>query len=156
MKVILKENVESLGKIGEVIKVADGYARNYLLPKRLAVAATEANKNIVEQERQAALRREAVERGQAEEQGKLLSSVVLVSVQKAGDQDQLFGSVTAKDIADLLAKQGFEIDRRKIVLPEPIKTLGEHTINIKLFRDVVAPVKLQVNKEEEAQPTKAE
>src|SRR5512139_1431135 len=150
MEVILREDIEKLGNRGEVVKVAAGYARNYLLPKRLAVAATEANKNIVEQERQAALRREAVERGQAEEQGNLLSSVVLVSVQKAGEQDQLFGSVTAKDIADLLAKQGFEIDRRKILLPEPIKTLGEHTINIKLFRDVVAPVKLQVNKEEEA------
>jgi len=156
MEVILREDIDKLGSRGEVVKVAAGYARNYLLPKRLAVAATAANKNIVEQERQAALRREAVERGQAEEQGKLLSSVVLVSVQKAGEQDQLFGSVTAKDIAELLAKQGFEIDRRKIVLPEPIKTLGEHVVNIKLFRDVVAPVKLQVNKEEEAPAPAAE
>jgi len=156
MEVILREDIDKLGNRGEVVKVAAGYARNYLLPKRLAVAATAANKNIVEQERQAALRREAVERGQAEEQGKLLSSVVLVSVQKAGEQDQLFGSVTAKDIAELLARQGFEIDRRKIVLPEPIKTLGEHIINIKLFRDVLAPVKLQVNKEEEAPAPAAE
>lgn len=156
MDVILREDIDKLGNRGEVVKVAAGYARNYLLPKKLAVAATASNKNIVEQERQAALRREAVERGQAEEQGKLLSSVVLASVQKAGEQDQLFGSVTAKDIAELLAKQGFEIDRRKIVLPEPIKTLGEHHINIKLFRDVVATVKLQVNREEEAPAPAAE
>jgi large subunit ribosomal protein L9 len=156
MEVILREDIEKLGSRGDVVKVAAGYARNFLLPKRLAVAATQSNKKIVEQERQAALRREAVERGQAEEQGKLLSTVVLVSVQKAGDQDQLFGSVTAKDIADLLGKQGFEIDRRKIVLPEPIRTLGEHSINIKLFRDVVASVKLHVNKEEEAPAPAAE
>jgi large subunit ribosomal protein L9 len=156
MEVILREDIEKLGSRGEVVKVAPGYARNFLLPQRLAVPATEANKKIVEQERQAALRREAVERGQAEEQAKLLSSVVLVSVQKAGEQDQLFGSVTAKDIAELLHKQGFEIDRRKIVLPEPIKTLGEHSVSIKLFRDVTAAVKLQVNKEEETAAPAAE
>lgn len=150
MEVILREDIDKLGSRGDVVKVAPGYARNYLLPQRLAVPATEANKKIVEQERQAALRREAVERGQAEEQAKLLAAVVLTTVQKAGEQDQLFGSVTAKDIADLLAKQGFEIDRRKILLHEPIKTLGEHTVNIKLFRDVTATVKLQVNREEEA------
>lgn len=149
MEVILREDIDKLGSRGEVVKVAPGYARNYLLPQRLAVPATEANKKIVEQERQAALRREAVERGQAEEQAKLLAAVVLTTVQKAGEQDQLFGSVTAKDIAELLAKQGFEIDRRKILLHEPIKTLGEHTVNIKLFRDVTATVKLQVNREEE-------
>jgi large subunit ribosomal protein L9 len=152
MEVILREDIEKLGSRGDVVKVAPGYARNYLLPQRLAVPATEANKKIVEQERQAALRREAVERGQAEEQAKLLAAVVLTTVQKAGEQDQLFGSVTAKDIAELLAKQGFEIDRRKIVLHEPIKTLGEHTVHIKLFRDVTAAVKLQVNREEEAAP----
>lgn len=156
MEVILREDIEKLGMRGEVVKVAPGYARNFLLPKRLAVPATDANKKIVEQERQAALRREAVERGQAEGQATLLSSVVLVSVQKAGEQDQLFGSVTAKDIAELLHKQGFEIDRRKIALPEPIKTLGEHTVHIKLFRDVTAAVKLQVNREEEEAAPAAE
>lgn len=155
MEVILREDIEKLGNRGEVVKVAAGYARNYLLPKRLAVPATEANKKIVEQERQAALRREAVERGHAEEQAKLLASVVLTSVQKAGEQDQLFGSVTAKDIAELLHKQGFEIDRRKIALSEPIKTLGEHKVAIKLFRDVVAEVKLIVNKEEDETPAPA-
>lgn len=149
MEVILREDIEKLGHRGQLVKVAPGYARNFLLPKRLAVAATASNKKIVEQEKQAALRREAVERGQAEGQAKLLESVVLTTVQKAGDQDQLFGSVTAKDIAELLAKQGFEIDRRKILLHEPIKTLGEHTVNIKLFRDVSAAVKLQVDKEQE-------
>jgi large subunit ribosomal protein L9 len=149
MEVILREDVEKLGARGQVVKVAPGYARNFLLPKRLAVPATEANKKIVEQERQAAVRREAAERGSAEELAKLLSNVTLETRQKAGDQDTLFGSVTAKDIAELLEKQSFHIDRRKIVLEDPIKTLGEHTVHIRLFKDVQASVKLVVLKEEE-------
>ena len=149
MEVILREDVENLGGRGEVVKVAAGYARNFLLPKRLAVPATESNKKIVEQERQAALRREATERNSADELAKLLSAVTLETKQKAGDQDVLFGSVTAKDIAELLEKQSFTIDRRKIVLEEPIKTLGEHSVNIRLFKDVVAAVKLIVTKDEE-------
>lgn len=149
MEVILREDVEKLGGRGQVVKVAAGYARNYLLPKRLAVPATEANKKIVEQERQAALRREAHERGAAEELAKLLGTVTLETRQKAGEQDVLFGSVTAKDISELLEKQSYNIDRRKIVLDEPIKTLGEHTVNIRLFKDVTAAVKLVVLKDEE-------
>src|ERR1035438_5288382 len=148
MDVILREDIETLGRRGQVVKVAAGYARNFLLPKRLAVAATGANKKIVEQERQAALRRDAKEQGSAEELAKLLSTVTLTTVQKAGEQDTLFGSVTAKDIADLLEKAGYTIDRRKIALEAPIKTLGEHKIHIRLFKDVTAQVTLHVNKEE--------
>jgi large subunit ribosomal protein L9 len=149
MEVILREDVEKLGGRGQVVKVAAGYARNFLLPKRLAVPATEANKKIVEQERQAALRREATERNSASELAKLLSGVTLETRQKAGDQDVLFGSVTAKDIAEMLEKQSYTIDRRKIVLEEPIKTLGEHSVNIRLFKDVVAAVKVVVTRDEE-------
>ena len=149
MDVILREDIETLGRRGQVVKVAASYARNFLLPKRLAVAATGANKKIVEQERQAALRRDAKEQGAAEELAKLLSTVTLTTVQKAGEQDTLFGSVTAKDIGELLEKAGYTIDRRKIVLDAPIKTLGEHKVAIRLFRDVTAQVTVQVNKEEE-------
>jgi large subunit ribosomal protein L9 len=149
MEVILRADVEKLGQRGQVIKVAEGYARNYLLPKNLAVAATESNKKIVEQERQAALRRDAKEVAGAQELAKLLTAVVLTTVQKAGENDTLFGSVTAKDIAELLEKKNFTIDRRKIQLAEPIKMLGEHKVPVKLHRDVVAEVTLQVTKEEE-------
>lgn len=149
MEVILREEIEKLGHRGQVVNVAAGYARNYLLPRKLAVPATEANKKIVEQERQAALRREAKEAAQAQELAALLNTVTLTSVQKAGEQDVLFGSVTSKDIADLLDKQGYTIDRRKIDLEHPIKTLGEHKVHIKLHREVVATVTLVVNREEE-------
>lgn len=149
MEVILREDIETLGARGQVVKVSAGYARNFLLPKRLAVPATEANKKIVEQERQAALRREAKEKGAAEELAKLLSTITLTTTQKAGEQDVLFGSVTAKDINELLEKAGYTIDRRKIVLEAPIKALGEYKVAIRLFRDVTAEVTLQVNKEEE-------
>ncbi len=148
MEVILREDIEKLGARGQVVKVADGYARNFLLPRRLAVPATEANKKIVEQERQAALRREAKEKAAAEELAKMLAGVTLTTVQKAGEADQLFGSVTAKDIAELLEKQGYTIDRRKIVLDHPIKTLGEHKVTLKLHREVSVEIPVIVNKEE--------
>ena len=151
MQIILREDVEKLGTRGQMVKVANGYARNFLIPNKKAVIATAANVKIVEQERQAALRREAVEKTSAEELAKLLNGVTLTSVQKAGEADQLFGSVTSKDIADMLEKQGFNIDRKKIVLDAPVKTLGEHKVAIKLFRDVVAEVTLVVNKDEAAQ-----
>jgi large subunit ribosomal protein L9 len=125
MEVILREEIEKLGHRGQVVNVAAGYARNYLLPRKLAVPATEANKKIVEQERQAALRREAKEAAQAQELAALLNTVTLTTIQKAGEQDVLFGSDTSKDIADLLDKQGYTIDRRKIDLEHPIKTLGD-------------------------------
>jgi large subunit ribosomal protein L9 len=149
MEVILREDVDKLGHRGQVVKVAEGFARNYLLPKRLAVPATDANRKIVEQERQAALRREAVEKTQAEELARLLAGVTLETAQKAGENDQLFGSVTAKDIAEMLEKKSYSIDRRKIVLDEPIKTLGDHKVSIRLHREVTAEVKLVVAKEAE-------
>ena len=149
MEVILREDIEKLGARGQVVRVAAGYARNFLLPRRMAVPATEGNKKIIEQERLAALRREAKEEASAKELAALLSAVTLTSIQKAGDQDILFGSVTSKDIADMLEKQGYTIDRRKIDLEHPVKTLGEHKVNIKLFRDVVATVTLIVSREEE-------
>jgi large subunit ribosomal protein L9 len=148
MEVILREDVDKLGTRGQVIKVAPGYARNFLLPKRLAVAATESNKKIVEQERQAALRREAKEQADASELGKMMSGLTLKVTQKVGENDQLFGSVTAKDIADLLEQQHYTIDRRKILLDSPIRTLGEHKVQIRLHRDVTAEITVNVTKEE--------
>ncbi len=149
MDVILREDVEKLGNRGQLVKVADGYARNYLLPKRLAVAATEANKKIVEQERQAALRREAKAKGEAEDLARMIAGVTVTMSQKAGDQDQLFGSVTVKDIAEALEQQNYHIDRRKIQLEEPIKQLGEFKVPIRLHREVIAEITVNVVKEAE-------
>src|ERR1700761_1366618 len=128
MEVILREDIDNLGSRGQVVKVAPGYARNFLLPKRLAVAATESNKKIVEQERQAHLRKEARFKGEAEDLGKLLNGVTVTISQKAGENDQLFGSVTSKDVADALAAKNYTIDRRKITLEEPIRQLGEYKV----------------------------
>lgn len=148
MEVILREDIEKLGSRGQMVKVAPGFARNYLLPKRLAVAATAANKSIVEQERQAALRREAKEGVEATELAKLLEPVEITIAQKAGENDQLFGSVTSADIAAKLEEKQFHIDRKKIVLHDPIKQLGEHTITIKLHREVSVDIKVNVVKED--------
>ncbi len=147
MEVILREDIEKLGTRGEVVKVAPGYARNFLLPKRLAVEATASNKKIVEQERQAHLRKEAKLVGEAEDLSKLLTGVSVTIAQKAGENDQLFGSVTSKDVADALAAQNFTIDRRKIQLEEPIKQLGEFKVPVRLHRDVTAEVTVLVVKE---------
>jgi large subunit ribosomal protein L9 len=148
MEVILREDIERVGNRGQVVKVADGYARNFLLPKRLAVAATDANRKIVEQERQAHLRREAKQKGEAEDLSKLLSGVTVIISQKAGENDQLFGSVTSKDVADALAQKNFTIDRRKVLMDEPIKQLGEFKVPVRLHKDVTAGVTVQVVKEE--------
>ena len=148
MEVILREDVEKLGIRGQLVKVAPGYARNFLLPKRMAVAANASNKKIVEQERQAHLRREAKESGDAADLAKLMANVTLTFIQKAGENDQLFGSVTSKDIAEALEKQQFTIDRRKIALDEPIKTLGEHKVAIRLHRDVTVEITVSVTKDE--------
>jgi len=148
MEVILREDIERLGNRGQVVKVADGYARNFLLPKRLAVAATDANRKIVEQERQAHLRREAKQKTEAEDLSKLLAGVTVTIVQKAGENDQLFGSVTSKDVADALAQKNFTIDRKKVHLEEPIKQLGEFKVPVRLHKDVTAEVTVQVVKEE--------
>jgi len=148
MEVILREDVERLGNRGQVVKVADGYARNFLLPKRLAVAATDSNRKIVEQERQAHLRREAKQKSEAEDLAKLLGGVTVTIAQKAGENDQLFGSVTAKDVVDALAQQNYTVDRRKVQLDEPIKQLGEFKVPVRLHKDVTAEVTVQVVKEE--------
>ncbi len=149
MEVILREDIEKLGARGQLVKVASGYARNFLLPKRLAVPATEANKKIVEQERQAHLRREAKLVADAGDLGKMLENVSVTFAQKAGESDQLFGSVTSKDIAEALEKQGYTIDRRKIVLEEPIKTLGDFKVPLRLHREVTTEIAVHVVKEEE-------
>ena len=147
MDVILREDIEKLGQRGQLVNVAPGFARNFLLPKKLAVTATESNKKIVEQERQAHLRKEAKARGEAEDLGKLMSGVTVTISQKAGENDQLFGSVTTKDIADALAAQNYTIDRRKIQLEEPIKQLGEFKVPIRLHKDVSVDITVIVAKE---------
>jgi large subunit ribosomal protein L9 len=149
MDLILREEVDKLGNRGDLVKVADGYARNYLLPKRLAVPATDSNKKIVEQERQGHLRREVKLVGEAQDLATLMSGVSVTIAQKAGEMDQLFGSVTSKDIAEALEKQDYHIDRRKIQLAEPIRQLGEYKVSVRLHRDVTAEVLVNVVKEEE-------
>jgi large subunit ribosomal protein L9 len=148
MEVILREDIEKLGSRGDMVKVAPGYARNFLIPKRLAVAATESNKKIVEQERQAHLRREAKAEGEAQDLAKMMNGVTVTIRQKAGENDQLFGSVTVKDIADALAAQNYTIDRRKIQLEEAIKQLGEFKVPVRLHKNVTAEITVVVAKEE--------
>lgn len=144
MEVILKEDVANLGHRGDLVKVADGYGRNFLLPRKLAMQATEANKNVIEQMKAAAARRSATEKAQAQEQVKKLEPVVLSFTRKSGENGQLFGSVTSADIAGELSAKGFDVDRRKIQLTEPLKSLGEYTVAIKLHREVTAHIKVQV------------
>jgi large subunit ribosomal protein L9 len=144
MEVILKEDVVHLGHRGDVVKVADGYGRNFLLPRKLALQATEANKAVIEQMKDAAARRAASDKAQAEEQAAKLNPVVLSFTRKSGENGHLFGSVTSADVAEGLAAQGFEIDRRKIQLDEPLKSVGEFTVVIKLYREVAAQVKVKV------------
>ena len=144
MEVILREDIEKLGHRGEVVKVASGYARNFLLPKKLAVAATASNKKIVEQERDAYLRREAKAKNEAEDLGRMLANVVVTITQRAGEEGHLFGSVTSKDIADGLERQNYTIDRRKIQLDEPIKNVGEYKVPVRLHREVTAEVTVNV------------
>jgi large subunit ribosomal protein L9 len=144
MDVILREDIDKLGLRGQMVKVAAGYARNYLLPKRLAVAATESNKKIVEQERQGHLRKEAKLASEAQDLATLMAGTVLTITAKAGENDQLFGSVTAKDVAEALEAKSFTIDRRKIQLEEPIRTLGEHKVPVRLHRDVTTEVTVNV------------
>src|ERR1700680_787441 len=144
MEVILREDVEKLGTRGQLVKVAPGYARNFLLPKKMAVAATESNKKIVEQERQSHLKREAKESAEATDLAKLMSAVEVTIAHKAGENDQLFGSVTATDIATGLEKQGYTIDRRKVHLEEPIKKLGDYKATVKLHREVAVEITVHV------------
>jgi large subunit ribosomal protein L9 len=147
MEIILREDVERLGSRGDVVKVAAGYARNFLLPKKMAVAATESNKKIVEQERQAHLKRDAKHVADAQELAKMMAAADVTIYQKAGENDQLFGSVTANDIAVALEKLGYTIDRKKVQLDEPIKTLGDFQVSVRLHRDVSVDVPVHVVKE---------
>jgi len=144
MEVILKEDVANLGHRGDVVKVADGYGRNFLLPRKLALQATAANKAVIEQMKAAAARRSAAEKVVAEELLAKLEPVALSFTRKAGENGQLFGSVTTTEIAAELATKGFEIDRRKISLTEPLKSLGEYTVAVKLHREVTAHIKVTV------------
>lgn len=149
MEVILKEDVAKLGNRGDVVKVAEGYGRNYLLPKKLAIEATHANKAVIEQMKQAAVRKSAKDKADAEVLAKQFEGVSVSFERKVGEKDHLFGSVTSSDIASELTKQGFNVDRRKIHLDDPLKTLGEFHVPVKLHRDVTAHVKVVINKESE-------
>jgi large subunit ribosomal protein L9 len=142
--VILREHVDNLGRRGEIVKVADGYARNYLLPRKLALPATEGNKKQIERERQKFEIREAEDRKIAEAVAERMTSLELEISRKVGETEALYGSVTAADIADALAAKGFQIDRRKLHLQEPIKRLGEFEIPVKLHREVTTRVKVRV------------
>jgi large subunit ribosomal protein L9 len=148
MEVILREHVEHLGRRGEIVKVAPGYARNYLLPRKLALEATEGNRRHVERERKILEAKEAEEKAQAERLASQLRAVPVTMTRRVGETEQLYGSVTAGDIADFLKEKGFEIDRRRLILPEPIKTLGEHDVPLKLHREVTVALKVHVSKEE--------
>jgi large subunit ribosomal protein L9 len=149
MEVILKEDVAKLGNRGDVVKVAEGYGRNYLLPKKLAIEATHANKAVIEQMKQAAVRKSAKDKADAEVLAKQFEGASVSFERKVGEKDHLFGSVTSSDIASELAKHGFNVDRRKIHLDDPLKTLGEFHVPVKLHRDVTAHVKVVINKESE-------
>jgi large subunit ribosomal protein L9 len=147
MEVILKEDVPKLGARGDVVKVADGYGRNYLLPRKLAIEATAANKAVIEQMKAAAVRRVQRDKAEAESLAQQLQGVTLRLQRLAGEHDQLFGSVTSGDIAAELEKKGFRLDRRKIQLDDPIKTLGEFQVPVRLFRDVTAHIRVTVEKQ---------
>jgi large subunit ribosomal protein L9 len=147
MEVILREHVDNLGRRGDVVKVAAGYARNYLLPRKLALAVTEANKRQIDRERHLAEARELEEKGQAEAFAQRLTQTEVEIFRRVGENDTLYGSVTSADIATALHAKGFEVDKRKITLPEPLKALGEFTVPVKIHREVTAQVKVNVVKE---------
>lgn len=151
MEVILKEDVPKLGARGDVVKVATGYGRNFLLPRKLAIEASEQNKAVIAQMKAAAVRRAAREKSGAEDFAKLLEGVIVNFTRRAGEHDQLFGSVTSSEIAGALEKKGLEVDRRKIVLDHPIKTTGEFMVSIHLHKEVRASIKVVVEKEQEAE-----
>ncbi|HEU5233851.1 MAG TPA: 50S ribosomal protein L9 [Terriglobales bacterium] len=147
MEVILKEDVEKLGHRGEIVKVAEGYGRNFLLPRKLAIEASRANKAVIEQMKAAAVRKSAKEKTGAEALAQQLNDVQLTFQRKVGEKDHLFGSVTSADVASALETKGFTVDRRKIHLDDPLKSLGEFHVPIKLHREVTAHVKVTVNRE---------
>ncbi len=144
MEVILREHVDNLGRRGDVVKVAAGYARNYLLPRKLALAVNENNKRQIARERVLAEARELEEKSQAEAFAARLGEAEIQIARRVGENDTLYGSVTSADIADALKAKGFDIDKRKIQLPEPLKALGETVVSVKVHRDVTAQIKVQV------------
>ena len=150
MEIILRETIDNLGRAGQVVKVADGYARNYLLPKKLAYVVTPGNLKVIEAERQSLLRKEAKQKEDAEKLQQMLEAVEVTIRRKVGEQDALYGSVTNADVAEALEKKGFEIEKRKIHMDDHIKTVGEFSIPIRLFKDVTAHIKLKVEPETEA------
>jgi len=147
MEIILRETIENVGRAGQVVKVADGYARNYLLPKKLAYLVTPGNLKVIEHERQSLLRKEAKQKDEAEKLLQMLEKVEITIRRKVGEQETLYGSVTNSDVADKLEKKGFQIEKRKIHMDDHIKSLGEFSIPIRLFKDVTAHVKLKVEPE---------
>ncbi|MFZ0084293.1 MAG: 50S ribosomal protein L9 [Candidatus Acidiferrales bacterium] len=148
MQIILQEDVEKLGTRGQLVEVAEGYARNFLLPRKLGLEATAGNLKRLEKMRANFAKKEATEKEAAQKQSEQLAAVALEFTRKAGENDQLFGSVTSGDIAEALAAKGFEIDKKRIVLAEPIKVMGEYEVPVKLHREVTANVKIAVKKEE--------
>ena len=147
MEVILREDVDKLGRRGDVVKVAEGYGRNFLLPRGLALAVTDANKAMIEKEKRALLARLAKEKAEFQAVADRIGTIRFVAPRKVGENDVLYGSVTSGDIAEFLKGKGIEIDKRKVTLDEPIKRLGDHEIKIKLHPEVVATLKLMVSKE---------
>ena len=151
MEVILRDHVDNLGKRGEIVKVADGYARNFLLPRKLALPATDGNRKHVERERKIMESREAEEKGQADAMATRLAAIDITIARRVGETDQLYGSVTSADIVEVLKAKGFDVDKRKLILPEPIKAIGDHTVPLKLHREVTVPLTVHVVKEGSAQ-----
>jgi large subunit ribosomal protein L9 len=147
MQIILQEDVEKLGHRGDVVTVKPGYARNFLLPQKLAVAATSGNLKAIERIRTSLAKKTATELEAAQKQAALLDGISLNFTRKTGENDQMFGSVTSGDIAEALGAQGFKLDKRQVQLAEPIKTIGEFPVTVKVFRDVTAQVKVHVAKE---------
>jgi large subunit ribosomal protein L9 len=147
MQIILQEDIDKLGHRGEVVTVKPGYARNYLLPRKLAIEATTGNMKALERIRGALAKKTATELEAAQKQAALLNGVSLAFKRKAGENDQMFGSVTSADVAEGLTAQGFKIEKRQVQLADPLKALGEYNVTIKVFRDVTAEVKVHVDKE---------
>lgn len=144
MRVILREDVHKLGRSGEIVTVKDGFARNYLLPRKIAVPANEKNVRQVEHDKAVISARQAKLKGSAQEQASKLEALSVKISRKVGQQDKLYGSVTALDIAEVLGSQGYKVDRRSIHLPEPIKSLGLHQVELRLHRDVIAKINVEV------------
>lgn len=149
MEIILRETIDNLGRAGQVVKVADGYARNYLLPRKLAYPATPGNLKVIDAERQSLLRKEAKQKEDAEKLLKMLEAVEVTIRRKVGENNVLYGSVTNSDVADELEKKGFQIEKRKIHMEDHVKSVGEFSIPIRLFKDVTAHIKLKVEPEPE-------